>query len=167
MFRRIDDFLATLAAETEHTLTLFRAIPESAAGQAVTQDGRTLGRLAWHITCAFGEIAKSGKIGAIEPHDDQTGDVPPIAEIIATYEKNAAAFAQLLPAVWQDDMLDQKIPMYGMEWRRGDALMMIVTHQCHHRGQMTVLMRQAGLKVPGILGPAREEWAQWGMQAQR
>ena len=166
MFRRSDDFLATLAAETEHTLTLFRAIPEAAAGQSVGPGGRTLGRLAWHITCAFGEIAKSGKIGTLEPHDDQTGAVPPMAEIVATYERSAAAFAKLLAGAWTDEMLEGKIPMYGMEWRRGDALMMVVTHQCHHRGQMTVLMRQAGIEVPGILGPARQEWAQWGMPAQ-
>jgi hypothetical protein len=25
------------------------------------------------------------------------------------------------------------------------------------------LMRQAGLKVPGVYGPAREEWSLWGM----
>ncbi len=166
MFRRIDDFLAAHAAETEHTLTLFRAIPDSAAGQSVGPEGRSLGRLAWHLTCSFGEIAKSAKLGTIEPHDDQTGAVPPMAEIIATYENSTAALAKLLPTVWKDDMLEGKIPMYGMEWRRGDALLMVVTHQCHHRGQMTVLMRQAGLKVPGILGPAREEWAQWGMKAQ-
>jgi hypothetical protein len=27
---------------------------------------------------------------------------------------------------------------------------------------MTVLMRQAGLKVPGIYGPAKEEWSIYG-----
>jgi hypothetical protein len=31
---------------------------------------------------------------------------------------------------------------------------------------MTVLMRQAGLKVPGVYGPSREEWSQFGMQPQ-
>jgi len=36
-------------------------------------------------------------------------------------------------------------------------------HQTHHRAQMTVLMRQAGLKVPGVYGPSREEWSQMGM----
>ena len=35
-------------------------------------------------------------------------------------------------------------------------------HQCHHRGQMSVLMRQAGIRVPGIYGPAREEWSMLG-----
>ena len=29
---------------------------------------------------------------------------------------------------------------------------------------MTVLMRQAGLRVPGFYGPVREDWAQWGME---
>ena len=29
-----------------------------------------------------------------------------------------------------------------------------------------VLMRQAGLKVPGVYGPAREEWAAMGMPAE-
>ena len=36
-------------------------------------------------------------------------------------------------------------------------------HQIHHRGQMTVLMRQAGLEVPGVYGPSRPEWAHYGM----
>ena len=30
---------------------------------------------------------------------------------------------------------------------------------------MTVLMRQAGLTVPGVYGPAKEEWATAGMEA--
>jgi uncharacterized damage-inducible protein DinB len=31
---------------------------------------------------------------------------------------------------------------------------------------MTVLMRQAGIKVPGVYGPAKEEWAAYGMPVQ-
>ena len=44
-------------------------------------------------------------------------------------------------------------------------LMTLINHQNHHRGQMTVLMRQAGLTVPGVYGPAKEEWAAAGMEA--
>jgi uncharacterized damage-inducible protein DinB len=46
------------------------------------------------------------------------------------------------------------------------ALRVLIQHEVHHRGQMTVLMRQAGLEVPGVYGPAREEWAACGMPAQ-
>jgi uncharacterized damage-inducible protein DinB len=55
--------------------------------------------------------------------------------------------------------------MYGEKWKRGVTLTVLVTHQAHHRGQMTVLMRQAGLRVTGVYGPAREEWAGMGMSA--
>jgi uncharacterized damage-inducible protein DinB len=56
------------------------------------------------------------------------------------------------------------VEMYAERWRKGQVLSVLIRHQCHHRGQMTVLMRQAGLRVPGVSGPSREEWATWGMQ---
>jgi uncharacterized damage-inducible protein DinB len=55
--------------------------------------------------------------------------------------------------------------MYGVRWARGVTLRALLVHQTHHRGQMTVLMRQAGLRVPGVYGPAREEWSAYGMPA--
>lgn len=48
------------------------------------------------------------------------------------------------------------------KWFTFDVL---IQHQNHHRGQMTVLMRQAGLPVPGIYGPAKEEWTTFGLEA--
>ena len=56
--------------------------------------------------------------------------------------------------------------MYGMNWTRGYALLAMTKHRAHHRGQMTVLMRQAELPVVGIYGPAREEWAAKGLPPQ-
>gem|GEM_PF-5815448 len=55
--------------------------------------------------------------------------------------------------------------MYGEVWKKGQTLIYLLLHQTHHRGQMTVLMRQAGLKVSGIYGPAKEEWEAMGMPA--
>ncbi len=50
---------------------------------------------------------------------------------------------------------------YGDKWSRGKTLGMLVTHQIHHHGQLTVVMRLAGLKVPGVHGPAKEEWGKF------
>ena len=66
-------------------------------------------------------------------------------------------------ARWTDASLRVEDEMYGQKWARGLTLAILIAHQTHHRGQMTVLMRQAGLKVPGIYGPAREEWAAMGL----
>jgi uncharacterized damage-inducible protein DinB len=46
------------------------------------------------------------------------------------------------------------------------ALQALISHEIHHRGQMAVPRRQAGLQVPGIYGPAREEWEAYGMPTQ-
>ena len=67
---------------------------------------------------------------------------------------------------WTDEDLEVEDDMYGEMWARGKSLAAVVGHQTHHRGQMTVLMRQAGLTVPGVYGPAREEWAAYGMPPQ-
>jgi uncharacterized damage-inducible protein DinB len=56
--------------------------------------------------------------------------------------------------------------MFGQfEWAKGFSLSMLINHQIHHRGQMTILMRQANLIVTGVYGPAKEEWSQMGMEA--
>ena len=68
-------------------------------------------------------------------------------------------------AEWTDASLEQEVDMYGERWQNGFTVFALIAHQTHHRGQMTVLMRQAGLRVPGVYGPAREEWAAMGMAA--
>ncbi|MCE1229544.1 MAG: DinB family protein, partial [Firmicutes bacterium] len=68
-------------------------------------------------------------------------------------------------ASWTDATLLQEDDMYGMTWKRGYTLTALVHHQAHHRGQMTVLMRQAGLVVPDIYGPTQEGWTAMGMEA--
>jgi uncharacterized damage-inducible protein DinB len=42
----------------------------------------------------------------------------------------------------------------------------IVSHQIHHRAQLTVVMRLNGLNVPGVYGPSKEEWTSYGIPAQ-
>ena len=66
---------------------------------------------------------------------------------------------------WTDATLEETREMYGENWTIGFTVAALIAHQAHHRGQMTVLMRQAGLAVPGVYGPAREEWAAMGMPA--
>jgi len=39
---------------------------------------------------------------------------------------------------------------------KGALLRFLIDHQTHHRGQMMVLLRQAGLPVPPVIGPTKE-----------
>ncbi|MDG0812635.1 DinB family protein [Cohnella rhizosphaerae] len=56
-----------------------------------------------------------------------------------------------------------RLEIAGQSWINGDSLRFSLTHQAHRRGQMTVLMRQAGLRPPGLYGPIYEVWIAQGM----
>ncbi len=164
MFTTIADFLKSWQYESEATLKVFRNLTDASLAQRVDPDGRTLGFLAWHITTSIPEMF--GQAGVPFPVTVEKAEPSSAATIAEAYEKCAQAVAKAVPAAWTDAQLRDEIPMYGMSWAKGAVLASLVNHQAHHRGQMTVLMRQAGLKVPGVYGPAREEWAAWGMPAE-
>ncbi len=164
MFRHIEDFERSWAYETEATLKILRALTDGALGQAVGPGGRSLGRLAWHLTLTLPEMMKEAGLPVQGPGPDTPQ--PALAEIIRQYEESARSVGTGVGERWTDAMLVEAIPMYGESWPRGAALSALIAHQTHHRGQMTVLMRQAGLPVPGVYGPAREEWAPLNMPPQ-
>ena len=56
-----------------------------------------------------------------------------------------------------DSSLEEAVDAHGTPTLRGALLRTMIDHQTHHRGQMTVLLRQAGLKVPGVMGPTKED----------
>ena len=162
MFRRVADFLKAWEQESESTLKVLRALTDGSLAQAVTADDRSLGRLAWHLATTPGEmLERTGSKVAGPGHE--SAPPPSASPIVAAYETAAKAVAEAV-AAWTDATLEVEDEMYGERWPRGATLQALIVHQAHHRGQMTVLMRQAGLKVPGVYGPSREEWAAFGMQ---
>jgi len=165
MFRTIDDFEKAWANEREGSLKIMRALTDASMGQVVAPGGRTLGRIAWHIVQTLGEMGGHAGL-AVEGADEKTPQ-PASASVIAdAYAASAEALARAVKASWKDSDLPVEIEMYGQTWARGQALWGLIAHEVHHRGQMTVLMRQAGIVVPGVYGPAREEWAAFGMPVQ-
>ena len=74
------------------------------------------------------------------------------------------AFVEALQSEWTDKDLTTINDFFGRPMPNSIFLMTLINHQNHHRGQMTVLMRQAGLTVPGVYIP-KEEWATAGMEA--
>ena len=168
MFRRLDDFSKAWTEEAKHTLAVLEAIPDKAAGTAITAGHRDLGRLAWHLVEAVIEMPT--KMGLAIPGAERVkggfiGEAPAtLAEVAEIYTAASAALLKGLEA-WSDADLEREDDMYGETWRRGMTLYVIIVHQTHHRGQMTVLMRQAGLRVPSIYGPVKEGWAEYGVEA--
>ncbi len=164
MFRKIEDFQKVWTYEAEMTGKVIHALTDESLAQKVSADGRDLGFLGWHITATLGEMLGLVGLTIDAPHHDSERPSS-AAEIAAAYDKGSRSVSDQIAANWTDETLLQTDEMYGDTWSRGLTLFYLITHQTHHRGQMTVLMRQAGLAVPGVYGPSKEEWAAMGAPA--
>jgi uncharacterized damage-inducible protein DinB len=168
MFRRLDDFQNCWKEESAKTLEIFNAIPDAAMRTSVTPEHRDLCRIAWHLVESLIEMPSHCGLrvdGADRIQEGFIGTPPAtMKEIVDAYSAAAVSLRGALSA-WTDVSLETEDELYGERWKRGFTLFVLVMHQTHHRGQITVLMRQAGLKVPGIYGPAKEGWAVYGMEA--
>jgi len=163
MFHTLTEFAHAWEPEIESTQKILKHLTNASLSQAVSAEGRTLGRLAWHITTTIPEMMNRTGLKISEPDPD--APVPATAkEIFHAYNTAAIALLEQVKSSWNDESLKVVDDMYGEKWSRASTLRVLISHQIHHRGQMTVLMRQAGLRVPGIFGPAREDWARMGME---
>ena len=164
MYRTIDDFLRNWEHEFKATERVFGALTDKSLAQAIAAGHRTLGRIAWHIVTTVPEMMNRTGLKIAGPGTD----VPMpsgIATIKNGYSQVGASLVEQIKANWKDASLLIEDEMYGEKWSRGITLSALLMHQAHHRGEMFVLMRQAGIQPPGIYGPVMEEWAQYGMPA--
>jgi uncharacterized damage-inducible protein DinB len=164
MFRRVSDFFDSFRAHSEGTERVLRALDDRCLDQAVAPGHRTLGHVAWHIVATIPEMMNRTGLGLASV--DHTAPPPrSAAEIADRYHAVAGEMLEAIRAKWNDETLLQVDDMYGEKWARGLSLAGLMSHEIHHRAQITVLLRQAGRPVPGVFGPSKEEWAQYGMEA--
>lgn len=164
MFVSIQDFIQSWKNHAEGTQRIMDTLTDQSLSQAVSPNDRTLGRIAWHITTSIHEMLSRTGLSFDAPEHE--APVPATAKAIADgYRQASKGLIQAIEAQWTDATLLETCDMYGEQWPKGLTLRILIQHEIHHRGQMTVLMRQAGLPVPGVFGPSREEWSQFGMEA--
>lgn len=163
MYTSTSQFLKDWNYESDSTIKLIDNLSDESLKQKVTPEGRSLGFLAWHLAQTIPEMM--GKTGLKIEGPEENAPMPEsVNDIKSAFEKASNSFAEQLKKSWTDKDLSTEDEMYGEKWKKGMTLLYLMLHQAHHRGQMTVLMRQAGLKVPGIYGPSKEEWAAYGME---
>jgi uncharacterized damage-inducible protein DinB len=161
MFTKIEHFDKTFEFESGATHRVLSALTDASLSQAVAPGHRTLGRIAWHIVTTYPEMLNQTGLNLRAVSKD--APVPSSAKEIAdSYRAVADELRNTVKSTWTDATLGVADNMYGEEWMRGTSLLILMKHETHHRGQMSVLMRQAGLVVPDIYGPAKEGWVNYG-----
>ncbi|EOR22488.1 hypothetical protein A499_17675 [Niallia nealsonii AAU1] len=163
MYITISDFIKEWNKEAVLTQNVLNGLTDDSLKQQVYQEGRNIGRIAWHLTITVPEyLAEFGlKIEEVKNAENIPTSAKEIAETFNDVSVNAA---KVMEDQWTDDSLKQIQDAFGRQETNASILMGLIKHIVHHRGQITVLMRQAGLKPFGVYGPPKEDWIQLGVK---
>jgi uncharacterized damage-inducible protein DinB len=162
-FATVEDWANEYAGDSQQAQQLFDALTDESLATPVAEGHRTLGRIAWHIVQSVPEMLTTAglKLDTEVMHQPVPAHA---AEIAAAYKRVTAEAVAALRSQWDAAELARPRDMYGMQWTGAKTLLCLIAHEAHHRGQMSVLLRQAGLVPPGVYGPHKEAWASMGLE---
>ncbi|GAB6440613.1 DinB family protein [Bacillus cereus] len=163
MYVTISDFIKEWNREAMLTQKVLDGLTDESLKQQVYPEGRTLGRIAWHLTTNIPDYL--AHFGLKIDGEGNAESVPTLAkEIAETFKNISLDAAKAIEEQWTDESLKQIQEAFGRQESNASILMGLIKHIVHHRGQVTVLMRQAGIKPFGVYGPPKEDWIQFGVE---
>ena len=159
----IDGMLQELEQETQTTRRVLARVPDNQLAWRPHEKARTLGELALHVAMVPGGVAEL--VASPSP-----AQAPQFAD------PSPKSVSELSPALDQS-IAKAKAALGGMDdaalmttWRlmQGDRELLAVpratmlrsvmlNHWYHHRGQLTVYLRELGVPIPSIYGPSADE----------
>jgi uncharacterized damage-inducible protein DinB len=156
MYRQLDDFLSAYAHESQTTQRVLESLTDDSLGHQKAPGDTSIAELAWHIATAPCYMLNH------EGLDLKFEHVPPAgltaAQIVDEYKRVNTAVMSGVKEKLGDADLTRSAKWFGYEFPLGVWLNMVPNHEIHHRGQLSAMMRNAGLKVPNIYGPNKEEF---------
>jgi uncharacterized damage-inducible protein DinB len=155
MFQRVQHFADLWLIESAATRRVLSRLTDGALSVRVAPEARSAGETAWHIAGAIRDIGAGMALPLSGP---KRGDPVPgeAEEIMAAYARAADELWRLVTTDWSDETLREQDDVYGARWERGHTLYILLAHEIHHRGQLTTLLRVAGLTIPWVYGPSQE-----------
>jgi len=158
----IDGLLQELEQEAQTTKRVLERVPQAHLGWKPHDKSMSLGQLALHIATVPGNVAQM--------------IAQPSMQAPKFVQASATQASELLPAL-ENSVRQARAALSGMDdaaitatWRVFDGDREILTmpriaalraimlnHWYHHRGQMSVYLRQLNVPVPSIYGPSADE----------
>jgi len=159
----LDELLQELEQEAHATRRVLERVSEDHLGWRPHEKSMTLGQLSMHVANLPGAIAEV----ALLPSFDIKTQVPlpsatSVAELVVTLEQSVAKARALLSGMdetmlastWR--MVDGEREIFGIP-RAAFLRSVMLNHWYHHRGQLTVYLRQTGALVPAVYGPSADD----------
>lgn len=159
----IDGMLQELEQEAQTTRRVLERVPGDQLTWRPHEKARTLGELALHVAIIPGAIAGLAVSQSPAQVPKFTDPVPQSgSELIPALEESITKAKQLLSGVNDATLMET------WSLRQGErevfalpriALLrsIMLNHWYHHRGQLSVYLRELGVAIPSIYGPSADE----------
>ncbi len=158
-----DGMLQELEQEAQTTRRVLERVPEDQLGWRPHEKARTLGELAMHVAIVPGAVAEL--IGSPSPAqvpvfadpvpNSASELIPALDESIAKAKKVLGSMDDaVLMAPWR--MMQGERELFAVP-RVALLRSIMLNHWYHHRGQLTVYLRELDVSIPSIYGPSADE----------
>jgi uncharacterized damage-inducible protein DinB len=158
----IDGLLQELEQEAVTTRRVLERVPDAKLTWKPHRKARTLGELALHVAMTPGAVAEFIEHSPVQAPDFTDPSPKSAAELIHALNDSIATAKRVLQKM--DDATLQAT------WRmmRGDKEVLalpriamlrsiMLNHWYHHRGQLSVYLRELDVPLPSIYGPSADE----------
>ncbi|MEO8217602.1 MAG: DinB family protein [Acidobacteriota bacterium] len=158
----VEPLVMELEQEGEVTRRVLERVPEEKLSWRPHANSRNLGQLAVHIAGAQKTVTAALQKPTYEMSPEEPAIPSTTAEIVALFDTNLAETKALLSDMSDEDLMSEWSLTAGgnpvftapkVAVVRG----VVLNHIVHHRGQLTVYLRQLDVKVPSIYGPSFDE----------
>jgi uncharacterized damage-inducible protein DinB len=160
--KMIDGLLQELEQEAQTTGRVLERVPQAHLGWKPHEKSMSLGQLALHIATLPGNVAQMiaqpsmQRPVFVQSATTQAGDLLPALD--NSLKQARAALGDMddtaIVATWR--VLDGDREILAMP-RIAALRAIMLNHWYHHRGQLSVYLRQLNVPVPSIYGPSADE----------
>jgi uncharacterized damage-inducible protein DinB len=159
----IDGMLQELEQEAQTTRRVLERISDSQLTWRPHEKARTLGELALHVAMVPGAVAEFvGTQSTVQAPEFIDPSPKSAAELLPALDESIAKAKKVLSGMDDDTLMGTWRMMKGERElfalpRVAMLRSIMLNHWYHHRGQLTVYLRQLDVPVPSIYGPSADE----------
>jgi uncharacterized damage-inducible protein DinB len=154
--------LQELEMEAQTTRRVLERVPDGKLTWRPHAKARTLGELALHIAQVPGNVAQIAVQSEIQPPKFSDSSPRSASELVPMLDQSIAKAKRLLGG------MDDATMMSTWRLMNGDRELLalprvaflrsiMLNHWYHHRGQLTVYLKELDVPIPSVYGPSADE----------
>jgi len=158
----IDGMLQELEHEAQTTRRVLERVPNDQLAWRPHVKARTLGELALHIANVPGAVAALVATSPVQAPQFTDPSPTKAAELIPALDASISRAKSILGGMDDATLLATWRMMNGEQEvialpRVAMLRSIMLNHWYHHRGQLTVYLKELGVPIPSIYGPSADE----------